>query len=91
MLHAPLWHVGPVLSQRAFTGATVLGEGKGICIRVISTEPALRRAGQWYGVAGRMSTGARGVVVSHPLSMREALGSIPSVSICVRAAWEKNP
>ena len=25
---------------------------------------------------------ARGVVVSHPLSMREALGSIPSVSIC---------
>ena len=24
---------------------------------------------------------ARGVVVSHPLSMREALGSIPSVSI----------
>ena len=25
--------------------------------------------------------GARGVVVSHPLSMREALGSIPSVSI----------
>ena len=24
--------------------------------------------------------GARGVVVSHPLSMREALGSIPSVS-----------
>ena len=26
---------------------------------------------------------AHGVVVSHPLSMREALGSIPSVSICV--------
>ena len=25
---------------------------------------------------------AHGVVVSHPLSMREALGSIPSVSIC---------
>ena len=25
---------------------------------------------------------ARGVVVSHPLSMREALGSIPSVSMC---------
>ena len=25
--------------------------------------------------------GARGVVVSHPLSMREALGSIPSVSM----------
>ena len=25
---------------------------------------------------------ARGVVVSHPLSMRETLGSIPSVSIC---------
>ena len=25
--------------------------------------------------------GAHGVVVSHPLSMREALGSIPSVSI----------
>ena len=28
---------------------------------------------------------ARGVVASHPLSMREALGSIPSVSNC--AAW----
>ena len=27
---------------------------------------------------------ARGVVVSHPLSMREALGSIPSVSIFER-------
>ena len=27
--------------------------------------------------------GAHGVVVSHPLSMREALGSIPSVSIFV--------
>ena len=27
--------------------------------------------------------GAHGVVVSHPLSMREALGSIPSVSICI--------
>ena len=27
--------------------------------------------------------GARGVVVSHPLSMREALGSIPSVSSSV--------
>ena len=26
---------------------------------------------------------AHGVVVSHPLSMREALGSIPSVSICI--------
>ena len=25
---------------------------------------------------------ARGVVVSHPLSMRAALGSIPSVAIC---------
>ena len=29
-------------------------------------------------------TRARGVVVSHPLSMREALGSIPSVSISRR-------
>ena len=29
---------------------------------------------------------ARGVVVSHPLSMREALGSIPSVSILVHHA-----
>ena len=28
-----------------------------------------------------MHTRARGVVVSHPLSMREALASIPSVSI----------
>ena len=38
--------------------------------------------------------GAHGVVVSHPLSMREALGSIPSVSIfffvlilCLMAAF----
>ena len=30
------------------------------------------------------SNGAHGVVVSHPLSMREALGSIPSVSIISR-------
>ena len=43
---------------------------------------------------------ARGVVVSHPLSMREALGSIPSVSICNlanclprkrRLAWAPSP
>ena len=27
--------------------------------------------------------GAHGVAVSHPLSMREALGPIPSVSICI--------
>ena len=36
-------------------------------------------------VPGKMDVsyvnGAHGVVVSHPLSMREALGSIPSVSI----------
>ena len=31
-------------------------------------------------VAPGRNHGARGVVVSHPLSMREALGSIPSVS-----------
>ena len=30
---------------------------------------------------GHCNHGAHGVVVSHPLSMREALGSIPSVSI----------
>ena len=37
------------------------------------------------------SNGAHGVVVSHPLSMREALGSIPSVSICLPAAlWRPN-
>ena len=44
--------------------------------------------------------GAHGVVVSHPLSMREALGSIPSVSICKLAnclprkrklAWAPSP
>jgi hypothetical protein len=34
-----------------------------------------------------LAHGAHGVVVSHPLSMREALGSIPSVSIsCLNAA-----
>ena len=36
--------------------------------------------------------GARGVVVSHPLSMREALGSIPSVSSLIlsgSAPWAK--
>ena len=31
---------------------------------------------------------AHGVAVSHPLSMREALGSIPSVSICQSDRWE---
>ena len=31
----------------------------------------------------RCSHGAHGVVVSHPLRMRKALGSIPSVSICI--------
>jgi hypothetical protein len=35
----------------------------------------------------QLEHGAHGVVVSHPLSMREALGSIPSVSIsCLNAA-----
>ena len=33
---------------------------------------------------------ARGVVVSHPLSMREALGSIPSVSMLKAAAAMPN-
>ena len=35
--------------------------------------------------------GARGVVVSHPLSIREALGSLPSVSLSLSgsAAWPK--
>ena len=36
--------------------------------------------------------GARGVVVSHPLSMREALGSIPSVSSLILSGstpWAK--
>ena len=38
-------------------------------------------------------TWAHGVVVSHPLSMREALGSIPSVSICGSPAclWRHHP
>ena len=41
-----------------------------------------------------MTIWARGVVVSHPLSMREALGSIPSVSmsakipsLCMKVLW----
>ena len=34
---------------------------------------------------------AHGVVVSHPLSMREALGSIPSVSICMSSACQRSP
>ena len=37
------------------------------------------------------SNGAHGLVVPHPLSMREALGSIPSVSICLPTApWRPN-
>ncbi len=42
----------------------------------------LPRGGQNAGEARRLaySRWAHGVVVSHPLSMREALGSIPSVS-----------
>ena len=51
-------------------------------------ESECKTAGMCYASAprGRNSTRnnehwAHGVVVSHPLSMREALGSIPSVSI----------
>ena len=48
--------------------------------------PSLRRSHAdvicWNWVPCR----ARGVVVSHPLSMREALGSIPSVSSCHRGS-----
>jgi hypothetical protein len=57
-------------------------------------EPFLCNA--FFGCAGGRH-GAHGVVVSHPLSMREALGSIPSVSIfesglqCLRLAhWADN-
>ena len=43
------------------------------------------KAWEFVKVLGLVCTffvhGAHGVVVSHPLSMREALGSIPSVSI----------
>ena len=35
---------------------------------------------QRQGLSSRIARWAHGVVVSHPLSMREALGSIPSVS-----------
>ena len=35
------------------------------------------------GACFNTTHGAHGVVVSHPLSMREALGSIPSVSILI--------
>ena len=38
-------------------------------------------ASLWYLISSNIHR-AHGVVVSHPLSMREALGSIPSVSIC---------
>ena len=48
---------------------------------------------RWGAITQRRQTSlrihlsrARGVVVSHPLSMREALGSIPSVSILVHHA-----
>ena len=36
---------------------------------------------------GTQYAGAHGVVVSHPLSMREALGSIPSVSMLASDVW----
>ena len=38
----------------------------------------------FYGIMNDCIQRARGVVVSHPLSMREALGSIPSGSILHR-------
>ena len=46
-----------------------------------------RRKGVWH--ASKLAAGvhrAHGVVASHPLRMRKALGSIPSVSIFERAA-----
>ena len=52
-------------------------------------------------MSSRCHQGAHGVVVSHPLSMREAPGSIPGVSILVmdststhakiRHLWDSNP
>ena len=52
-------------------------------------------------MSSRCHQGAHGVVVSHPLSMREAPGSIPGVSILamdststhakIRHLWDSNP
>ena len=64
-----------------FTGQKILGLDSLVC-----DDSALQRRGP-AGIpldAGfhLHSHRAHGVVVSHPLSMREALGSIPSVSTC---------
>ena len=37
---------------------------------------------RYLSTLGLLSSGAVGVVVSHPLSMREGLGSIPGLSMC---------
>ena len=37
---------------------------------------------RYLSTLGLLSSGAVGVVVSHPLSMREVLGSIPGLSMC---------
>ena len=63
---------------------------RGVCLW---PEPQPRFANMLEPRLCKMHSRARGVVVSHPLSMREALGSIPGVSIdaCWTAEVKKAP
>ncbi len=49
----------------------------------VAARNAKTKPGVMVEFAMHIAHRAHGVVVSHPLSMREALGSIPSVSISV--------
>ena len=46
------------------------------------TVPPKKNPKQKKSEVAKLPSGAHGVVVSHPLRMRKALGSIPSVSMC---------
>ena len=66
-------------------------------VSVAEAMPPARPAGNCQGVVSDMGNmwllghhRAHGVVVSHPLSMREALGSMPSVSIMAVEPFRPN-
>ena len=66
-----MWHMGSGQARPSFLPAMDMSEDP-------PTNCGLHKTCGWGKFCG-----AHGVVVSHPLRMRKALGSIPSVSICV--------
>ena len=68
-------------SVPVWSNSPVWPKGKSACGVCLWPEPQSRFANVEKPRLCEMHSRARGVVVSHPLSMREALGSLPSVSI----------